>query len=32
LNLLYGMDLPDGQAGDYLHDDEQVVAWLHEFR
>jgi hypothetical protein len=32
LDLLFGIDLPDGQTGDYLHDDEQVVAWLQEFR
>jgi hypothetical protein len=32
LDLLHGIDLPDGQPGDYLHEDEQVVAWLHEFR
>ncbi|MEK2472606.1 MULTISPECIES: hypothetical protein [Streptomyces] len=32
LNLLYGIDLPAGEKGDYLHDDEQVRAWLAELR
>jgi hypothetical protein len=32
LNLLYGVDLPAGVAGGYLHDDEQVRAWLGELR
>ncbi|MFG3117487.1 hypothetical protein ACGF4C_24185 [Streptomyces sp. NPDC048197] len=32
LNLLYGIDLPAGKNGDYLHDDEQVRAWLAELR
>jgi hypothetical protein len=31
LNLLYGIDLPAGPTGDYLHDD-QVRAWLDELR
>lgn len=32
LNLLYGVDLPAGPTGSYLHDDEQLRAWLHELR
>ncbi|GAA1287784.1 hypothetical protein Psi02_70300 [Planotetraspora silvatica] len=32
LNLLAGIDLPAGPAGDYLHDDEQVRAWLQELQ
>ncbi|MEV5573790.1 hypothetical protein AB0L06_27425 [Spirillospora sp. NPDC052269] len=32
LNLLYGIDLPAGAGGGYLHDDEQVRAWLAELR
>lgn len=32
LNLLYGIDLPAGEGGGYLHDDEQVRAWLAELR
>ena len=32
LNLLHGVDLPAGVGGGYLHDDEQVRAWLGELR
>ncbi|MFJ4673850.1 hypothetical protein [Kitasatospora purpeofusca] len=32
LNLLYGIDLPAGTDGGYLHDDEQVLLWLAELR
>jgi len=32
LNLLCGIDLPAGLGGGYLHDDEQVRAWLGELR
>jgi hypothetical protein len=32
LNILYGVDLPAGVRGGYLHDDEQVRAWLGELR
>ncbi|MFD3843714.1 hypothetical protein ACFWWC_47120 [Streptomyces sp. NPDC058642] len=32
LNRLYGIDLPEGEQGVYLHDDEQVRAWLAELR
>ncbi|MFF4776661.1 hypothetical protein [Microtetraspora fusca] len=32
LNLLAGIDLLAGPTGDYLHDDEQVRAWLHELQ
>ncbi|AGL19358.1 hypothetical protein L083_5848 [Actinoplanes sp. N902-109] len=31
LDVLHGIDLPDGKGG-FLHDDEQVVQWLEEFR
>ncbi|MFJ8625727.1 hypothetical protein ACIRD3_23150 [Kitasatospora sp. NPDC093550] len=32
LQLLYGIDLPAGPGGSYLHDEEQVREWLAEFR
>ncbi|MGK5732929.1 hypothetical protein [Streptomyces sp. URMC 124] len=32
LKLLYGIDLPAAESGSYLHDDEQVRAWLAELR
>ncbi|MFF7456330.1 hypothetical protein [Kitasatospora sp. NPDC008115] len=32
LGLLYGIDLPDGEHGAYLHDDEQLREWLVELR
>ncbi|WP_055589611.1 hypothetical protein [Peterkaempfera griseoplana] len=32
LSLLYGIDLPADESGGYLHDDEQVHAWLAELR
>ncbi|MEW2079543.1 hypothetical protein AB0941_39400 [Streptomyces sp. NPDC013433] len=32
LNLLYGIDLPAGESGGYLHDGEQVRAWLAELK
>ncbi|WP_043536877.1 hypothetical protein [Saccharomonospora cyanea] len=32
LNCLHGIDLPAGGGGGYLHDDEQVKAWLAELR
>ncbi|MFI6760146.1 hypothetical protein ACIBF5_13510 [Micromonospora sp. NPDC050417] len=32
LNLLYGIDLPAGEDGGYLHDDEQIRLWLAELR
>jgi hypothetical protein len=32
LNLLYGVDLPAGAGGGYLHDDKQVRGWLGELR
>ncbi|QSY49509.1 MULTISPECIES: hypothetical protein [Streptomyces] len=32
LNLLHGIDLPVGESGGYLHDDEQVGEWLAELR
>lgn len=32
LGLLYGIDLPVGPEGPYLHDDEQVREWLGELR
>ena len=32
LNCLYGIDLPAGDSDGYLHDDEQVRAWLAELR
>ncbi|WP_208870790.1 hypothetical protein [Streptomyces aquilus] len=32
LNCLYGIDLPMGESGGYLHDDVQVRAWLAELR
>jgi hypothetical protein len=31
LSLLHGIDLPD-ESGGYLHDDEQVRAWLAQLR
>ncbi|MQS14368.1 hypothetical protein F7Q99_19390 [Streptomyces kaniharaensis] len=32
LGLLAGIDLRHGPGADYLHDDAQVRAWLHELR
>ncbi|MET8785479.1 MULTISPECIES: hypothetical protein [unclassified Streptomyces] len=32
LDLLHGIDLPAGESDGYLHDDEQVRAWLAELR
>jgi hypothetical protein len=32
LNLLYGVDLPAGAGGGYLHDNKQVRGWLGELR
>ncbi|MFC0672820.1 hypothetical protein [Brachybacterium hainanense] len=32
LSLLHGIDLPAGPNGGYLHDDDQVRAWLAELR
>ncbi|GGS88379.1 hypothetical protein [Streptomyces chromofuscus] len=32
LNLLHGVDLPASATGGFLHDDEQVLAWLGELR
>ncbi|MFE0357774.1 hypothetical protein ACFW2I_30335 [Streptomyces nigra] len=32
LNRLHGVDLPAGEGGSYLHDDEQVRIWLTELR
>ncbi|MFB6960876.1 hypothetical protein ACFCYB_28665 [Streptomyces sp. NPDC056309] len=32
LNRLHGIDLPAGESGGYLHDHEQVRAWLAELR
>lgn len=32
LGLLHGIDLPADRGGTYLHDDEQVRAWLGELR
>jgi hypothetical protein len=32
LNLLCGVDLPAGESGGCLHDDEQVRAWLAELK
>ncbi|MFF4089096.1 hypothetical protein ACFYY9_19825 [Streptomyces nigra] len=32
LNRLHGVDLPAGEGGSYLHDDEQVRTWLTELR
>ncbi|ARF52864.1 hypothetical protein [Streptomyces gilvosporeus] len=32
LSLLHGIDLPAAESGGYLHDDEQVRAWLAELR
>ncbi|MFF7105513.1 hypothetical protein ACFY9X_35680 [Streptomyces nigra] len=32
LNRLHGVDLPAGEGGSYLHDDEQVRMWLTELR
>ncbi|MFI9310618.1 hypothetical protein [Streptomyces triculaminicus] len=32
LSLLHGIDLPAGESGGYLHDDEQVSEWLAELR
>lgn len=32
LGMLSGIDLRDGPDEPYLHDDEQVLGWLTEFR
>ncbi|MFF8914870.1 hypothetical protein ACF08M_16510 [Streptomyces sp. NPDC015032] len=32
LSLLHGIDLPVDDSGAYLHDDEQLRAWLAELR
>ncbi|GHG62437.1 hypothetical protein [Streptomyces griseocarneus] len=32
LSLLHGIDLPADESGAYLHDDEQLRAWLAELR
>jgi hypothetical protein len=32
LTLLHGVDLRHGEAGPYLHDDEQLRGWLDDFR
>ncbi|MGW2374679.1 MULTISPECIES: hypothetical protein [Kitasatospora] len=32
LGKLFGIDLPTGPGGEYLHDDEQVREWLGELR
>ncbi|MFF8601369.1 hypothetical protein ACF065_22915 [Streptomyces sp. NPDC015232] len=32
LGLLHGIDLPADESGAYLHDDEQLRAWLAELR
>jgi hypothetical protein len=32
LRLLFGIDLPSGPDGRFLHDDAQVEAWLAELR
>ncbi|MGW1728926.1 hypothetical protein ACWCQK_39455 [Streptomyces sp. NPDC002306] len=32
LSLLHGVDLPADKGGAYLHDDEQLGAWLAELR
>ncbi|WP_367048465.1 hypothetical protein [Streptomyces sp. Je 1-332] len=32
LNCLHGIDLPADESGAYLHDDEQLRAWLAELR
>ncbi|MFF4098913.1 hypothetical protein [Streptomyces sp. NPDC001903] len=32
LCLLHGIDLPADESGAYLHDDEQLRAWLAELR
>ncbi|RPF20995.1 hypothetical protein [Myceligenerans xiligouense] len=32
LERLYGIDLPADESGRYLHNDEQVRAWLAELR
>ncbi|MGW2554503.1 hypothetical protein [Streptomyces sp. NPDC001635] len=32
LNLLHGIDLPADATGRFLHDDEQVLAWLRGLR
>ncbi|MEV5012817.1 MULTISPECIES: hypothetical protein [unclassified Streptomyces] len=32
LSLLHGIDLPADESGGYLHDDEQLRAWLAELR
>ena len=32
LGLLFGVDLRHSPEGDYLHDDDQIRAWLDELR
>lgn len=32
LGLLHGIDLTSGPGQPFLHDDQQVRQWLHEFR
>ncbi|MFF2082061.1 hypothetical protein ACFVXG_45725 [Kitasatospora sp. NPDC058162] len=32
LCLLHGIDLPSGEDGAHLHDDQQLRAWLAELR
>lgn len=32
LGLLHGIDLPAGESGGYLHDDDQLRGWLAELR
>ncbi|MER5207587.1 hypothetical protein [Streptomyces sp. NPDC002825] len=32
LGLLHGIDLPADESGAYLHDDEELGAWLIELR
>ncbi|MEU5085942.1 hypothetical protein [Streptomyces sp. NPDC021356] len=32
LNRLHGIDVPSGNGGGYLHDDEQVRGWLADLR
>ncbi|MFF9853910.1 hypothetical protein [Streptomyces litmocidini] len=32
LGLLHGIDLPGDENGTYLHDDDQLRAWLAELR
>lgn len=32
LTLLHGIDLPAGEGGDYLHNEDQIRTWLAELR